>query len=257
MKVISIDKRLEVRLAENKDEILQAQKLRYSVFYEEMGAKPNNEMINEKRDFDKFDKYCDHMLVIDLKKNDHNKVVGSYRMLLDYVASKNDGYYSSTEYDLSNLLMNIKNEPSCEIGRSCVHIDYRNNQTIQLLWKGLAHYYSQNKLTRIFGCASFPGSDIEKLKLPLSYLYHFHMAPKSLMVNAISNRYVDMNLLKKEDIDPRKAIRSIPPLIRAYLRLGGVCGDGAVIDSQFQTTDVFMILAMEDVPKKYKEFFER
>ena len=257
MKVFSPDKRFEVRLAQSKEEILLAQKLRFAVFYEEMGATPTQDMIKHKKDFDKFDEYCDHMLVIDHNKSNENQVVGAYRMLLDYVASSKDGFYSSSEYDLKNLVNNIKSHKACEIGRSCVHIDYRNNQTIQLLWKGLAHYYADNKLTRIFGCASFPGSDTKNLELPLSYLYHYHLAPSNLMVKAIKERYVDMNLIKKEDIDVRKAIKSIPPLIRAYLRLGGVCGDGAVIDYQFQTTDVFMILAMEDVPEKYREYFVR
>lgn len=257
MKVTSPDKRFEVRLAENKEDILLAQRLRFSVFYEEMGATPTDEMIISKKDFDKFDEYCDHMLVIDNKKINENPVVGAYRMLLHKVADLNHGFYSSSEYDLNNLIRNMESHNACEIGRSCVHIDYRNNQTIQLLWKGLAHYYADNDLTRIFGCASFPGSDVNNIKLPLSYLYHYHMAPKNLMVRAIEDRHIDMNLMKKEDIDVRKAIKSIPPLIRAYLRLGGVCGDGAVIDYQFQTTDVFMILAMEDVPDKYREFFVR
>ena len=257
MKVLSPDKRFEVRLANSKEEILLAQKLRFSVFYEEMGAKPNEDMIKYRKDFDKFDEYCDHMLVIDHKKETENPVVGAYRMLLDKIARENDGFYSSSEYNLKNLVDSIKDHKACEIGRSCVHINYRNNQTIQLLWKGLAHYYADNDLTRIFGCASFPGSDITNIKLPLSYLYHYHLAPDSLMVNAVEERYIDMNLMKKEDIDVRKAIKSIPPLIRAYLRLGGVCGDGAVIDYQFKTTDVFMILAMEDVPEKYREYFVR
>ncbi|MAR79409.1 MAG: hemolysin-like protein [Rhodospirillaceae bacterium] len=257
MKVTSPDKRFEVRLAETKEDVLLAQKLRFSVFYEEMGATPNEEMIKYKKDFDKFDVYCDHMLVIDNKITSGNPVVGAYRMLLHKVAALNDGFYSSSEYDLNNLIKNMQGHNTCEIGRSCVHFDYRNNQTIQLLWKGLAHYYADNNLTRIFGCASFPGRDIHNIKLPLSYLYHYHMAPDHLMAKALDDRFISMSLMKKEDIDVRKAIKSIPPLIRAYLRLGGVCGDGAVIDYQFQTIDVFMILAMEDVPEKYREFFVR
>ncbi|PPR79755.1 MAG: hypothetical protein CFH01_00246, partial [Alphaproteobacteria bacterium MarineAlpha2_Bin1] len=139
MKVLSPDKRFEVRLAHSTEEILLAQKLRFSVFYEEMGARPSEEMIKDRIDFDKFDEYCDHMLVIDHKKETKNPVVGAYRMLLDNIAMKNDGFYSSSEYNLKNLVNNIKGHKACEIGRSCVHINYRNNQTIQLLWKGLAH----------------------------------------------------------------------------------------------------------------------
>ncbi|MDC0073578.1 GNAT family N-acetyltransferase [Alphaproteobacteria bacterium] len=257
MELLFSDERFEIRLTRDEADIDAAQKLRYSVFYQEMGALPSEKMKLQNKDFDEFDKICDHMIVLDLNRDPNDQVVGSYRMLRHEVAITNNGYYSAGEYNISNLLDNLENHKACEIGRSCVHPDYRNNQTIQLLWRGLAKYYSKFKLTRIFGCASFQGNDPKKLSLPLSYLYHYHLAPEKMIVKALDEKYEQMNLMPKSDIDLRKAIKQVPPLIRAYLRLGGVCGDGAVIDNQFNTTDVFLVLAMEDVPEKYHDYFER
>lgn len=257
MKILSPDGRFEILLTNRTEDIHEAQHLRYKVFYEEMNAKPNDEMKKTRRDFDIFDEFCDHMIVRDIERAKNDQVVGAYRMLRDKVAKINGGFYSAKEYDLNEFIDNLESHNACEIGRSCVHFEYRNNQIIQLLWRGLAHYYAKYELTRIFGCASFPGCSLDDLSIPLSYLYHYHLASDKLRVKALPNHFNSMNLIAKKDINIREAIKLVPPLIRAYLRLGGVCGDGAVIDQQFGTTDVFMVLAMEDVPEKYHDYFER
>ena len=257
MKTLSPDGRFEIILTNKLEDIEEAQRLRYKVFYEEMNANPSKIMRSTKRDFDIFDEFCDHMIVRDLTRAQNDQVVGAYRMLRDKVAQKHGGFYSAKEYDLSDFINNLDTHNACEIGRSCVHFEYRNNQTIQLLWRGLANYYAKYQLTRIFGCASFPGCSLDDLSVPLSYLYHYHLAPEKMRVKAIPSLFNSMNLIPKEDINIRQAIKLVPPLIRAYLRLGGVCGDGAVIDQQFGTTDVFMVLAMDDVPEKYHDYFER
>jgi putative hemolysin len=256
--VLSSDGRLEVRLAEGAADIKAAQALRYRVFYEEMGAEPTADMAKVRLDFDRFDAICDHMLVVDHSRPKDDAVVGTYRLLRSDVAlQKGSGFYSADEYDIRALVDRLGEHMGCETGRSCVHREQRNNATIQFLWRGLARYFLDHNVTRIFGCASFPGTDPAAHALPLSYLHHFHLARPEARVRALAEQFQSMNFLAKEAIDARAAIKAMPPLIRAYLRLGGMCGEGAVIDRQFRTTDVFMVLFMEDVPDKYHDFYER
>lgn len=246
---------LEVRLAESLDEIDAAQSLRYKVFYEEMAAKPNSEMFAKKRDFDRFDQYWDHLLVLDnSKRRMSDKVVGTYRLNRRSKAEKNEGFYSTEEYNINPLLNN--NDEILELGRSCVDINYRNGQTMQLLWRGIANYVFFYDIKIMFGCASFPETNQNFLKVPLSYLYHYHLAPKEIRPIALSNRYLDMNYIKKENIDVKGAKKLIPPLIKGYLRLGAYIGDGAVLDEQFSTTDIFIILKTEQVTRRYKQHYE-
>jgi putative hemolysin len=255
--VLSADGRFEIRLTRDPADIEAAQQLRYYVFYEEMSAEPTPEMRAVRRDMDRFDPICDHLLVLDRERPVGQQIVGTYRMLLQADAEAHGGYYSAGEYDVAAFVAGIGDRVTAEIGRSCVHADYRNQRIVELLWRGLAHYYRDNNVERIFGCASFQGTDPEALALPLSYLYHFHLAPPVLRARALPELHVPMDRIAKEEISARGAIKQVPPLIRAYLRLGGVCGDGAVIDHQFGTTDVFMVLAMENVPEKYHDYFER
>ena len=246
---------LEVRLAENQDEINAAQSLRYKVFYEEMSAKPNAEMLAIKRDFDRFDEFWDHLLVLDnTKKKIGDRVVGTYRLNRRSKAEKNAGFYSTEEYNIDALLRN--NHEVLELGRSCVDFNYRNGQTMQLLWRGIANYVYFYDVKIMFGCASFPEVDQNELKLPLSYLYHYHLAPSEIRSIALDNRYLKINHISKENLDIKAAKKLIPPLIKGYLRLGAYIGDGAVLDEQFSTTDIFIILKTEQVTRRYKMHYE-
>jgi acyl transferase domain-containing protein/putative hemolysin len=228
---------LEVRLAETAAELERAQACRYRVFYEEMGAEPTPEMARRKRDFDAFDPHCDHLLVIDHKKGD---VVGTYRLLRRAAALANGGFYSAGEFDIGKLLA-FPGE-ILELGRACVDADYRTGSTMQLLWQGIADYVRHYGVGLMFGCASFPGIEPDKLAEPLAYLRHFHLAPPDLRPRALPDRYVEMDLMARDRIDPRRASASLPPLVKGYLRLGACVGDGAVIDRQFNTTDVAVVL---------------
>ncbi|MSO64335.1 MAG: GNAT family N-acetyltransferase [Alphaproteobacteria bacterium] len=223
-----------------------------------MGAEPTPAMARVRLDFDQFDAICDHMLVIDHSCAADDAVIGTYRLLRGDVAAQSGiGFYSAGEYDISRMVARLGDHKACETGRSCVHREHRNNATIQFLWRGLARYFLDHEITRIFGCASFPGTHVESFALPLSYLYHHHLGAEDTRVRALDSLYQRMDWIAKDQIDARAAIKAVPPLIRAYLRLGGRCGDGAVIDRQFRTTDVFMVLFMEDVPERYHEFYER
>ncbi|MEE2661547.1 MAG: GNAT family N-acyltransferase [Pseudomonadota bacterium] len=247
---------LVARLACCEEEVDAAQALRYRVFYEEMCAIPSEEVSFSKRDFDRFDKICDHLLVIDSQRPDlPGGVVGTYRLLRSSVAEQHDGFYTSDEYDISPLISG--SGEILELGRSCVEEAYRNRPTMQLLWQSIAQYIFRYDIEVMFGCASMSGTDPSKLALPLSYLYHYHLAPPALRPKALAERFVDMEILARDDVNPRKALAMLAPLIKGYLRLGGFVGDGAVVDRQFNTTDVSIVVKTDLVTEKYLKHYER
>jgi len=253
---------LEVRLAETDAEVEAAQRLRYRVFYEEMNAAPSISMRESRRDFDQFDAFCDHMLVIDraaLDENDQPAVVGTYRLMRDTDAMRAGGFYTSSEYDISRLLADYgENSKLLELGRSCVLKEYRSKpSTMQLLWRGVMVYDLRFSIDLMFGCASLGGTDPEALALPLSYLHHYHRMPETLRVRARPDLHVEMNRLPKETIDPKAALHVLPPMIKGYLRAGASIGDGAVIDRQFGTTDVFIYLPVSKIDARYRSRFGR
>lgn len=250
---------LEVRLAETDGEIEQAQKLRYHVFYEEMAAVPSDQMRAEKRDFDHFDEVCDHLLVVDRSAagdDGQPLVVGTYRLLRDVDAPRAGGFYTSGEFDMSRMLAAHAGQRLLELGRSCVLKTYRNRTTtMQLLWKGLLTFVARFDIDVMFGCASFGTTDPDSLALPLSYMHHFHPIPPGMEVKARPELYVPMNRMPKHAIDPKEGLRALPPLLKGYLRAGGCIGDGAVIDKQFGTIDVFIYFPLSNIDARYKSRF--
>jgi putative hemolysin len=247
---------LQVRLAETPSDIEAAQALRYRVFYQEMGAHPTIEMAVIRRDFDDFDAICDHLLVIDRAKGaGADSVVGTYRLIRREAARRHGRFYTAAEYDISRL--EAYQGELLELGRSCVEAASRNRATMQLLWRGIAAYVFHYGIELMFGCASLPGTDPDALALPLSYLYHHHLAPEDLRSRALPERFVDMNRLAQESVDLADALPLLPPLIKGYLRLGGFVGDGAVIDHQFNTTDVCVLVKTDLVTEKYYRHYER
>ncbi|HVJ42870.1 MAG TPA: GNAT family N-acyltransferase [Dongiaceae bacterium] len=247
---------LEIRLAESPAEIAAAQQLRYRVFYQEMSAQPTPEMAAEARDFDSFDPFCDHLIIIDHDLGGGaNAIVATYRLLRRDGAAKRGQFYSIDEYDISAIV----SHPGeiLELGRSCVDPRYRTKAAMQLLWKGITDYVMHYKVEIMFGCASLPGTDPQQHKVPLSYLYHRHLAPPEFRMKAIASRYVDMNMLPPDAFDDKRALVGLPPLIKGYLRLGGFVGDGAVVDHQFGTTDVSIVVVTNLVTDKYYKHYTR
>ena len=248
---------MEVRLAMDDTEIAAAQRLRYQVFFEEMGAQATPELAQLGLDVDEYDSICDHLLVIDNQLPAEEAVVGTYRMLREEVANQNNGFYSAMEYDISALFAGrdeatIRDQGQfIEVGRSCVHADYRTNATIQYLWRGLASYVREHNASYIFGCASLEGTDPRDHALALSYLHHNFLTPDELRVTAVPDRHVQMDMMPASDISDRDAIRVLPPLIKGYLRVGCYIGDGAVVDEEFGTTDVFILASTARIPEKY------
>ncbi len=246
---------LEARLAESDREIDAVLALRYRVFYDEMRAQPSREARALRRDIDRFDAVCDHLLVVDREISGGASVVGTYRLLRRDHAAKTGGFYSAGEYDISR----ITSFPGgiLELGRSCVDAAYRTRATMQLMWQAIATYVFHYDIALMFGCASLSGVEPSALAVPLSYLYHYHLAPPALRPRALDHLYVDMRLLSADETDPKSAVAELPPLIKGYLRLGGFVGDGAVIDHQFNTTDVAIVVKTDLVAQRYHKHFER
>lgn len=230
---------VEVRLATKPSEIEEAQRLRYDVFYREMSAVATPEMKAAERDFDEYDPICEHLLVVDRDAGD--KVVGTYRLMTSEASKRSHkGFYTAGEYDIGPMLRAREGQKLLELGRSCVLRSYRTGPTMQLLWRGLFVYLLRNHVDLMFGCASLPSTDPKTLALELSYLYHFHLAPEGERVRALPERFVSMNQMPKDAINEAEALHSLPPLVKGYLRTGAYIGDGAVVDHQFGTTDVFI-----------------
>ena len=247
---------LTVRLAETREEIDAALALRYKIFYDEMAAKPTPEMAARRQDFDDFDPIADHLIAIDRAIGDGPEaVVATYRLIRREAAAEHGQFYSEDEYDITPLL-NWPG-PILELGRSCVGERHRTRSTMTLMWRGLAEYVIHHDIGVMFGCASLHGTNPQELALPLAYLHHHHMAPPELRPRALPERFVDMNLMDADAIDRKKALVALPPLIKGYLRLGGFIGEGAVVDVQFNTTDVCIIVKTDLVTGKYFRHYTR
>jgi len=250
---------MEVRLARGFKEIKAAQRLRYDIFYEEMSARPDWRARMAKRDIDPYDGVCDHLLVIDHDRPKSKRIVGTYRLLRQEVAEAHQGFYSGNEFDLSPLLSAqfradmAGGKQLLELGRSCVHPEYRANATINMLWKGIAEYLKEHNVGYMFGCASFEGTNPANFKRAFAYLYHNHPMPAEFPVKALADQYVPMNTMSADELDVRLARRDLPPLVKGYLRLGCFIGDGAVVDEQFGTTDVFIMLPVERIASRYSK----
>lgn len=251
---------LEVRLARGPREIWRAQRLRYRVFYQEMSAKPDVIARMFRRDADRFDKACDHLLVIDHAAKGRfggikPKVVGTYRLMRQSAANRLGGFYTQSEFDLAPLLARHPGQRFLELGRSCVLKPYRNKRTVELLWSGIWAYLEHHRIDAMFGCASFDGTDPDSLALPLSFLHHQARSQGEWSAAAHPEHYVGMDRLPAEMVDAKLALRQMPPLIKGYLRLGARFGTGAVIDRQFGTTDVLVVLPVAAIDKRYAAYY--
>ena len=251
---------LEVLLAHTAAEVREAQRLRYRVFYREGTAIADTAKLFARRDVDAFDAICDHLLVVDEADGSQAadrqpKVVGTYRLLRQEIAEKHGGFYSANEFEIGELIARHGGHRFLELGRSCVLAPYRNRRTVELLWHGIWTYVRHHRFDVMFGCASLEGMDPDRLALPLSFLHHFARAPEQWRARAVAGRQVDMNRMPKEAIDPKAALHALPPLIKGYLRLGASIGDGAVIDRQFGTTDVLIVLPVSAINARYIQHF--
>ena len=236
-----VPRHLTSYLARNSHEVFEAQRLRFKVFAEEMGATLPS--AKEEIDRDIFDKYCEHLIV---RESAENKVVGTYRILSPSQAQKIGGYYAQTEFDLTRLL-HLRHS-LVEVGRSCVHRDHRNGATITQLWSGLAKYMQQNGHEYLIGCASISIADgghvaaslYRKLNRVYAAPIEYSVFPRCPLPLDALNQYLDP---------------PIPPLLKGYLRLGAyICGEPAW-DPEFNTADLLILLPMSRMSERYAKHF--
>lgn len=238
---------LQIQLAMTPDEVEAAQALRYRIFFEEMGGIPGEEAKRSRRDFDQYDAFCDHLLIVDTNVSPP-KVVGTYR-LLPGVRALEAGLplYTESEFDISKLKEAAGAANLLEVGRSCVDPDYRNGRSIQLLWRGIVGYTLFYQSAWLTGCASFPGVDPQKHALALSYLRHFHAAPDDVAPLPLPEFFVPMDAIPASEINEAEAMQQLPPLIKGYAKNGTLFGHGAVIDPLCRTVDVCVLLSLQQV----------
>ena len=236
-------RRLHVGLAHSQSENREAQKLRYRVFAEELGARLPTRTPGV--DIDLYDPYCDHLIVRD---EDNNRIVGTYRILAPDAARRTGGYYSETEFDLTRL--QLLRESMVEIGRSCIDPDYRTGATIALLWSGLARYMAQGNYRTLIGCASIGMADGGHIAANLYSRLGEHMAPPEY-------RVFPRHPLPVERLCNGQPAE-LPPLIKGYLRAGAYVGGEPAWDPDFNTADLLIMLPMSRVESRYaRHFMER
>ncbi|MBI5163065.1 MAG: GNAT family N-acetyltransferase [Magnetospirillum sp.] len=239
---------VEVRLARDAAEVEASQRLRYRVFFQEMGAKASAEAQASGLDRDAYDPVCKHLLALA-----DGEVVGTYRLIDRTAAAKVGAFYSQAEFDISPLL-SLPGE-ILELGRSCIDSRWRNRGTLQLLWQGLAGYIIEHDIGLLFGCASLPGTDPQALAAQLSYLAENHLAPTDLRARALPACAAGA-VSADPAADPRRVLQSLPPLLKGYLRAGAMIGSGAVVDHDFNTTDVLVVLPTAAITARYQRRYE-
>ena len=244
---------MKVRLAQSPDEIRMAQKLRYHVFHEERGARLQGA---DGLDADRFDAASHHLLVIDPDaKGDYalqdGALVGTYRLIDQASAAALGGFYSESEFELSALLERKKDLRFLELGRSCVLKKARSMAVIDLLWQGIWDYVRQNRIDVMLGCASFEGTDPKAHAASLSFLAQNFSAEGEWHVAARNERRQNMNLLASGSFDPKRAAVGLPPLVKGYLRLGCRFGEGCVVDEEFNSVDVLVVLPVSLINPRY------
>ena len=248
---------LEVRLARNESEIAAAQEVRYRVFYDELGARKDLFQAQDRRDSDRFDPLCDHLLVLDmsLPGPEHRRIVGTYRLLRQESAAATGGFYSDDEFDLRRLIARHPDLRFLELGRSCVLPEYRSKRTIEALWQGIWAYINHYEIDVMTGCASFHGTVPAAHAEALTYLAHHCRSTPPWDVRAVARRYSSMDLMPVEAVSTKAAIAAMPPLIKGYLRLGARIGDGCVVDHDFATVDVFVVLPVAAINTRYINYY--
>ena len=243
-----------IKIADKKSELKKAQALRYSVFYKEKKAIPTISKKILRLDYDKVDKFADHLIVIDKnRKGIKNKIIGTYRLLRGDIATDCGGFYTSSEFDLSKILNSYKNNQILELGRSCVHQDYRNGTIMNLLWKAIAEYVKLYDIKILLGCASFHGTDVMKYTNELSYLRKNFSLPDELSVKSLDTKiYPAYTEINSNNNDLRTFVK-LPPLIKGYLRIGGKVSHDCFVDYKFNTIDLCVVVTIDNIDKKYKK----
>lgn len=246
--------RYEVRLARDAGDLHAAQRLRYDVFARELGVRGRSVNHPRRLEADRFDPVCEHLLLIDHGGPGTSPVVvGTTRIIDAASAERAGGFYCAGEFDLAPLLASGRSV--METGRTCLHPDHRGSAAMYHLWHGLGRLVTARGICLLFGAASLPGTDLAALAQPISWLQIHHLAPPELRVRALVAE--DLGLLPADALDRRAAMLAMPALMKAYLRLGGVVGEGVFRDHDFNTTDVCMILDIAAMTPAQRAVYEQ
>jgi putative hemolysin len=249
------DSHFDLRLAASEEEIREAQRLRYDVFIEELGGDGTLVDHAARIEADRFDPFFDHLLLRDRRRPAGTDVVGVYRLMRADQAAAAGQFYSEDEYDLGPL--RASGRRLLELGRSCLHRDYRGGTAMMHLWNGLADYIAAHRIEVMFGVASFHGTDPARIAGPLSLLHHRHLAPPDVRPEARAEGFQAMDLIAEGHLDRKAAIRDTPALIKAYLRLGGFVGEGAFVDRPFNCIDVCLVMDVARMSPRHKAIYTR
>ena len=245
--------RFEVRFSNSSVELKESQRLRYRVFIEEMGGRVKEKVYEQPIERDEFDVQCQHLLLIDHRKKSGSKIVGVMRLMVRSEAERGLGFSSAKEYNLGPLMKS--HEKCLELGRTCIDSSYRNSLALHYLWKGIGSFAKENDIDLLFGVASFPGNDVKRISMALSLIHNNYLAPIKIRPKALKSGFVDMNLVPKNDIDDKKALSQMPSLLKACLRLGATVGEGAFMDQILNTIDVCIIIDLNHMTEKYRDYY--
>lgn len=251
------EQKFALRLAGTDADLRAAQRLRYTVFVEELGG--DGPMVDHaaRLERDSFDAFFDHLILVDQSRDADagEHVIGVYRLMREEAARRAGRFYSEDEYDLGPL--RATGRPLLELGRSCVHPDYRGSAALLLLWQGLGAYVIDHGIELLFGVASFHGTDPAAFAHPLAWLHHNHLAPEGLRPRARDTAFAPMDVLAPEAVDRAAALHALPPLLKSYLRLGGKVGEGAFIDHAFNTIDVLVMMDTDVLNDRQRALYAR
>lgn len=234
-----------IDFARSDDDLKQAQRLRHQIFFPDSKQK-------DALDKDMFDDVCDHLLVYDTTGTER-LLIGTYRLLRQSRMKELGKFYTESEFNIDAL--KGTNRELLELGRSCVHPDYRSGIVILLLWHAIAAYIEHFSIGYLFGCGSLPGTNVAEHQASLSYMHHHYRVDDTLAPYAIANE-AKFEILPKESMT-RQVFTDMPALIKGYLRLGCLIGNGAVIDPVCNTTDVCLVLPRERINFQYLRHFNK
>ena len=246
-----IFKNFTIKIAESNFEIKKAQSLRYKIFFKEKKIKKKSFKFLLQRDYDFYDKISDHLIIIDNNREIRDNVIGTYRLLRGNCAKLYRGFYTEQEFDISNLKKNFSSKDILELGRSCVHPQYRSGIILKLLWQGISNYIKMYKIKILMGCASFHGTNPSKFKDEFSLLYESYRLPEDYNVKSLQSNEISFN----KNINHSTILNKLPPLIKGYLRAGGMVSENFYIDTEFETIDYCVIMLTEKIVSRYQNKF--
>jgi putative hemolysin len=240
--------RYEVRFAQAQEEVQAAQALRYRVFYNEKHGRPTDEMIDAQRDIDQWDEAGFHVIVLNHTKENESKVVGTLRLFFNECLKPEQNFYTEETFNLDKL-HNFYGR-SLELSRFCIDPNGRGGVILMLIWKYAMTFLQDNQIEVMFGCASFSGTDVNEHKPILNYLYEHHLAPEHLRPQPKVKDFVDLQALYEPNAEWQEAQKSIPTLLRGYLKLGAKISDAAIIDPAFNTVYVSIYVETKNMLQK-------